>query len=208
VLRSLQISFKYQGGQSFDFPNISCDTHQPLLLLGESGTGKTTLLHLLSGLLKPTSGKVIIDGINIYDLSEKNRDKFRGENIGVVFQSPHFVRSLSVLDNLLLPAFFTNNKINTEKAKHILDRLNIGDKWNKKPTQLSVGEQQRVAIARALINSPKVLLADEPTSALDDKNTKEVIQLLGEQAKEFDAALIIVTHDNRLKDKFANTIVL
>lgn len=208
MLSSNNLVFNYPGGVSFDFPNVTCEPSNPLLLIGNSGKGKTTLLHLLSGLLKPNSGEVIINGESLYRLSEKKRDKFRGENIGIVFQSPHFIQSLSVLDNLLLPAFFTKNKIDVIKAKSLLSRLNIGDKWNKKPKELSIGEQQRIAIARALINNPKVLLADEPTSALDDKNTEEVIQLLEEQALEFGAALIIVTHDNRLKSKFENTVVL
>ncbi len=208
MIKSNNISYSYPNGESFNFPDISCSQEHPLLLLGESGKGKTTLLHLLSGLLHPKSGEVVINNQKIYDLSDKERDKFRGENIGIVFQSPHFVQALSVLDNLLLPAFFTRNPLDSNRAKDLLSRLGIGDKWNKKPKQLSVGEQQRVAIARALINRPKVLLADEPTSALDDKNTEKVIQLLEEQAKLSEAALIIVTHDKRLKDKFTNTVVL
>lgn len=208
MLKSENIAFGYSADTTFKFPDISCSPEQPLLLLGESGKGKTTLLHLLSGLLKPTTGKVIIDGVNIYQLSEKERDVFRGKNLGIVFQTPHFVQSLSVLDNLLLPAFFTKNNIDKQKAINLLERLNIAKQWNRKPRQLSIGEQQRVAIARALINSPKVLLADEPTSALDDKNALEVVRLLEEQALESGAALIIVTHDNRLKNKFTNAIIL
>ena len=208
MIKSENITYKYKNGTSFRFPNVTCKVGEPLLLLGNSGSGKTTLLHLLSGLLNPTSGSVIIEEANLYELSEKKRDQFRGENIGIVFQSPHFVKSLSVLDNLLLPAFFTKRKANAEQAKTLLARLNIADKYNKKPNNLSVGEQQRVAIARALINNPKVLLADEPTSALDDNNTDEVIALLNEQAEKSGAALIIVTHDKRLKDKFTNTIEL
>lgn len=208
VLLSEKINFQYKNGPAFSFPDISCANSENLLLLGESGKGKTTLLHLLSGLLSPTNGKVLIDGTDLYSLSSKERDRFRGENIGIVFQTPHFVESLTVLDNLLLPAFFTGKSIDKAKAISFLDRLNIADKKNKKNNQLSVGEQQRVAIARALMNEPKVLLADEPTSALDDKNASEVITLLEEQAKLSDAALIIVTHDNRLQARFSNKIVL
>ena len=208
VISSKNIAFQYSDESKFSFPDISCDAKESLIILGNSGKGKTTLLHLLSGLIQPTSGEVQIAGTSLYKLKGQKRDVFRGKNIGIVFQNPHFVQSLNVLDNIVLPMYFTGNKIDTKRAKKILGQLNIGDKWDKKPRQLSVGEQQRVTIARALINNPKVLMADEPTSALDDKNANEVIRLLENQAKEAGSALIIVTHDTRIKDKFDNTVNL
>ena len=179
-----------------------------MLLLGQSGTGKTTLLHLLAGLLRPTGGKLEIAGTSMMDLSSAKMDKFRGEHIGIIFQTAHFIDSLRVEDNLIMPQFLTGRKIDRSKAKDILGRLNLAHKANSFTSQLSVGEQQRVAIARALINDPKLILADEPTSALDDSNARGVIHLLKEQAELTGASLIIVTHDQRLKDEFAKSVVL
>ena len=197
------ITFQYPKGPSFSFPDLKCNQGDRLLILGESGRGKTTLLHLLAGLLKPTGGSVIIGSTDTSSLSNAQLDKFRGKNVGIIFQTAHFVDSLSVEDNLIMPQFLTGNKI-----KEILTRLNLGDKADSKPASLSVGEAQRVAIARAVINNPQLILADEPTSALDDKNAEEVIRLLDEQASATGAALVIVTHDKRLKDRFSNQITL
>lgn len=206
MLESRSLKFEYPNGPSFSFPDFKCEDQSHLLLLGQSGKGKTTLLHLLAGLLKPVSGDVIIKGQSLSSLSGSAMDKFRGNNIGIIYQSAHFVDSLSVEDNLILPQFLTGNKVDREQAKRVLDRLNIAQKLSKKPQQLSIGEQQRVAIARALMNKPALILADEPTSALDDKNADEVINLLEEQSQIEKASLVIVTHDKRLKDRFANRL--
>jgi len=202
------ITFQYPKGPSFRFPDLKCNQGDRLLILGESGRGKTTLLHLLAGLLKPSGGSVIIGNTDTSSLSNAQLDKFRGKNVGIIFQTAHFVDSLSVEDNLIMPQFLTGNKIDRKKAKEILTRLNLGNKADSKPASLSVGEAQRVAIARAVINNPQLILADEPTSALDDKNAEEVIRLLDEQASATGAALVIVTHDKRLKDRFSNQITL
>lgn len=203
-----QLKFSYPEGNSFEFPNIKCENNEHLLILGESGKGKTTLLHLLAGMLRPTSGDVMINDTKTSSLTGTAMDKFRGSQIGIIFQTAHFVESLSVLDNLVLPQFLSGKTIDREMAKSILTRLKLSDKLNVKPGQLSVGEQQRVAIARAVINHPSIILADEPTSALDDANTNEVINLLEEQAKLTGASLIIVTHDKRLKDRFSKQVTL
>lgn len=208
MLKSESLTFQYTDGPSFSFPDIECGASEHLLLLGESGKGKTTLLHLLAGMLRPTKGVVSIAGTNIVELGSKELDRFRGKHVGIVFQTAHFVQSLSVEDNLILPQFFAGDKIDRAKAKSILERLNIGHKAKSKPKDLSIGEQQRAAIARALVNDPDILLADEPTSALDDKNAEEVIQLLEEQSALSKAALIIVTHDQRLKDRFQKQVTL
>lgn len=208
MLKCESLSFQYTDGPSFSFPDIQCEQGEHLLLLGESGKGKTTLLHLLAGMLRPTQGFVTVADTNIVGLRAEQLDRFRGKHIGIIFQTAHFVQSLSVEDNLILPQFFSGSKIDRAKAKAILDRLNIGDKAKSKPKDLSIGEQQRAAIARALVNDPDILLADEPTSALDDKNAAEVIQLLEEQSSLSNAALIIVTHDQRLKDRFQKQVTL
>ncbi len=206
MLQTKNIQFKYDGGPSFHFPDISCEEKGRLLILGESGKGKTTLLHLISGLLQPTSGEVTIKNQNTSALKGAALDRFRGKHVGIIFQTAHFVQSLTVLDNLLLPPFLTGSKIERSKALEILQRLNLKEKAFQLPSKLSVGEAQRVAIARAIINNPSLILADEPTSALDDKNAIEVIRLLEEQASTTGAALVIVTHDQRLKDHFKDHV--
>jgi putative ABC transport system ATP-binding protein len=179
-----------------------------MLVLGQSGTGKTTFLHLLAGLLKPTQGSITIAGAATTAMSDNALDKYRGQHVGIVFQTAHFVEALTVEENLLLPFFLSGKKVDSTRAALLLKRLNLTDKANKLPRWLSVGEQQRVAIARAVIHSPSVIFADEPTSALDDVNAQQVIGLLEEQAKESGASLMIVTHDQRLKDYFSKRITL
>lgn len=208
MLHTSGLKFSYQNGPSFSFPDFSCAKGEHMLLLGESGKGKTTLLHLLAGLLTPTAGSVRLNEKEMNRMNGRELDHFRGQNIGIVFQTSHFVQSLSVQDNLVLPQFLSGRKVDRKRASEVLARLNLADKLKKGTSQLSVGEQQRVAIARAIINSPSLILADEPTSALDDKNAAEVIRLLEEQATTTNSALVIVTHDKRLKDRFSKSIEL
>ena len=208
MILSSNLQFEYTSQQRFNFPDISAKVGEPLLILGNSGKGKTTFLHLLGGLLQPTGGKVEIDEIDITQLSTQQLDRFRGRNIGIIFQQSHFVAALSVEENLKLAQKLSGNPIDEDRIADILARLGIIDKRNQSTYRLSLGEQQRVAIARALINRPKLLLADEPTSSLDDYHTQEVITLLEEQAEHSNSSLIIVTHDNRLKSQFPNRVEL
>lgn len=208
MLESLDLKFTYTEGPSFAFPNVQCGRGEQLLILGESGKGKTTLLHLLSGMLKPSSGRVSLNGEVTTTMSNRQLDRFRGQHMGIVFQTAHFVKSLSVLDNLMMAPFCSGKQATRKQAQQALDRLNIGNKANKPVQALSVGEQQRVAIARAVFHKPTLVLADEPTSALDDRHALEVMQMLEDQSKEMGSSLIIVTHDQRLKDRYNNRIVL
>ena len=208
IIQTSNLQYTFSKGPDLIFPSIQAEENSELLILGNSGTGKTTLLHLLAGLRKPTKGEVEMNGVRLSSLSGAALDRFRGKNIGVVFQTSHFVQSLSVIDNILLAPYFSGNKVSKIDAEKMLDRLNILSKKNKKTSTLSVGEQQRVAIARALLNNPSLILADEPTSALDDENAKEVLNLLREQTHALKAALLIVTHDNRLKDEVKQRIEL
>jgi putative ABC transport system ATP-binding protein len=208
MLETKDLAYSYDKTNWITFPDMSCSAGDSYLILGQSGTGKTTFLHLLSGLLKPMKGDITIEGKSLSKLSGGQLDKFRGKSIGVVFQSAHFISSLKVMDNLRLAQKLSGNPVDDERIKSLLQTLNLGHKENALTKDLSVGEKQRVAIARAVINKPAILLADEPTSALDDKNCDEVLDLLEQTAKDASSILMIVTHDNRLKARFKNQIVI
>jgi len=207
MIKIESLKFSYDGKKYFDFPDINLDSGENLLIIGNSGIGKTTLLHLLAGILKPESGSINISGTDISKFSDTELDKFRGDNIGIVFQKPHFISSLTINENLKLAKYLSPSKISGD-AKKILESLNIKDKYQQKPNQLSEGEKQRASIALALINSPSLILADEPTSSLDDFNCDNVIKLLKKQAKDHKAQLIVITHDARLKKHFKNNLNL
>lgn len=208
MLTTKQLQFSYTRNQVMNFPDFSLQKGEHWLLLGQSGSGKTTLLHLLGGLLSPESGSILVGDTDLGQLRASALDQFRGKNIGIVFQKSHFVRALTVGENLMLAQQLAGIKPNRERANELLERLNIADKLRLKPDRLSIGEQQRAAIARALINQPPIILADEPTSALDDQNAAEVIDLLEEQADALGSTLLVVTHDKRLKDRFPKQIAL
>lgn len=208
MIETKNITFSYQKDQVFLMPDLYCEAGSTILVTGNSGKGKTTYLHILAGLLQPKSGELKIDKQNLFDLSEQKRDEFRGKNIGVVFQKSYFIASLTVLENLEMASWLAVGKKNTQRADSLLKKLDIEEQAHKLTSQLSIGQQQRVSIARALMCEPKVLLADEPTSSLDDKNALNVVNLLESLAKEYKAALIIVTHDARIKEKFTNQITM
>jgi len=207
MIKTESLKFSYDGKKYFDFPDINLDSGENLLIIGNSGIGKTTLLHLLAGILKPESGSISISDTDISKFSDTELDKFRGDNIGIVFQKPHFISSLTINENLKLAQYLSPNKTSGD-AKKILESLNIKDKYQQKPNQLSEGEKQRASIALALINFPSLILADEPTSSLDDFNCDNVIKLLKKQAKDHKAQLIVITHDARLKKHFKNNLNL
>lgn len=208
MLLTKNVIHKYNRNQEISFPDLHCASGESLLLLGQSGVGKTTLLHVLGGLLKPTKGEVMLGDKNIYSISARTLDRYRGDNIGIVFQQPHFVSALTVLENIELAQKMGVGSSDRKKINAVLESLNIADKKNAYPQTLSQGEKQRASIARAVINDPKLILADEPTSALDDLSCSESIKLLKNQSKELGASLVIVTHDSRLKDVFTNKIIL
>ena len=207
MLKTKEVEFNYDNQMFFKFQNIDLNSNENLLIIGDSGVGKTTLMHLLAGLLKSNSGSIKLFDKELNQMSSYQLDSFRKNNIGIVFQRPHFVNSLTVKENLQLAQYIANKNDNT-RIESILKNLNIFEKSDKKTNQLSQGEKQRVSIALAIVNSPKLILADEPTSSLDDNNCSKVIKLLKKQATDFGAQLIVITHDSRLKKHFKKSIEL
>jgi ABC-type lipoprotein export system ATPase subunit len=201
------LAFSYSN-QAIQFPDFILDKGEHLLLLGESGTGKTTLLHLMGGLLRSYSGSVNIDKTELSSLSETALDQFRGQHIGFVFQKNHLITALSVEKNLMLSPYLSGLKIDHERISQVLSRLGLFEKRKSRITELSQGQAQRVAIARAVLNKPSIIFADEPTSALDDTNCDRVIDLLLEVASENSSTLVVATHDHRLRKRISKEIKL
>ncbi len=178
------------------------------LLVGESGCGKTTLISIMAATLEPTTGEVVALGTNLTRLPDRDRVRFRGENIGFVFQQFNLLPALTAQENVAVPLLILGRprKQALEEAAVLLEKVNLGDKMHHRPTQLSGGQQQRVAIARALVHKPKLLVCDEPTSALDGKSGRTVMELIQNVAVGVGRAVVVVTHDKRVYD-FADRIV-
>lgn len=208
MLNTLDVTFSYTKESYFNFPDIKLSNSQSLLIIGKSGIGKTTLLHLLAGILSPDSGNIFINDTNITSFNNKKLDAFRGKHIGIVFQNTIAVSSLTVYENLQARLYFSGISNQKEAIENILNQLDLVSVKNQKPNTLSTGQLQRLGIALGVIHKPDIILADEPTSSLDDENCELVIDLLKSQAKKSSANLIIITHDQRIKNSFTNTIVL
>ena len=172
-----------------------------LALRGESGSGKTTFLNLIAGILAPDSGSIILENRELVKLGEARRDRLRAETIGYIFQTFNLLQGHTVLENVELGMAFGRG-VNRAHAEALLRRVGLGDKLNHHPRQLSTGQQQRVAVARALANSPRLVLADEPTGNLDRRNARESLMLIREVCRESGAALLLVSHDERVLAQF------
>lgn len=199
------IAHRYPGGEMLQFADLNIPTGQHTLILGDSGSGKTTLLHILGGLLKPQAGSVQIDGHELYSLSSRKLDTYRGQRIGLIFQEAHLVKSLTVMENLQIAQSFAGARVDHGRIQEVLALLDLEHKAHSYPSKLSRGQMQRAAIARAVVNHPAILVADEPTASLDDRNTGRVLDLLLAQATQHGATLIIATHDKRVKSRFEHT---
>lgn len=208
MIQSNNIQFEYNDGATFNFPDIHLDSGENILISGESGIGKTTFLHIMALLLKPKNGEFIIDHENLFKLKESRKDLYRGKNIGVIFQTPYYIRSLNLYENLLAKIYFTTSKVDSNVIDATLERLQIDHLKNKKLYDLSEGQKQRFSVALATINKPKLILADEPTSSLDLKNANEVISLLQEISYQSNSHLVLITHDKRLNSRFDKILEL
>lgn len=208
ALEVRDLHFQYPGENPIRFPDILCARGDHFLILGNSGIGKTTLLHLLGGLLNPTRGSIDILGQPLTALKGSQLDDFRGKNIGIIFQHAHFIQSVSVIENVILAAKFAGKPADHAFADATLNRLGLKARKHSLPSKLSAGEKQRAAIARAIINKPALILADEPTSALDDFHCREVLALLMEEARNVGSSLVLVTHDHRVKESFPHFVNL
>jgi putative ABC transport system ATP-binding protein len=204
----------FEAGQSTIrvLHGIDCDIRpgEMTYIVGESGSGKTTLISIMCGILYPTAGEVRVFGTDIYKLSDSDLVRFRLHNIGFIFQQYNLIPSIDAAANAAVPLIAQGvpRAEARERAKVLLERLNIGDQAEKLPRQLSGGQQQRVAIARALVHSPRLVVCDEPTAALDASSGRRVMDLLREVAIAPDRACIIVTHDNRIFDLADRIIAL
>lgn len=204
ILKTCNLTKKYCNKEiitkAVDDVNISINRGDYVAVIGQSGAGKSTLLNLLGGLDKPDSGKVIINGISIYD-EEENLPVFRRRNIGFIFQAYNLIPFLNVWENVILPVGLDEKEVDCSFAEELLDNLEIENKKTSFPEELSGGQQQRVAIARAMIMKPAIILADEPTGNLDSKTGKKVFDLLLDVCEKYNQTLIIVTHNEEITHK-------
>lgn len=216
-----ELSKRYVGPDGsavpvIDVPQFDLADGEQVALVGGSGTGKTTLLHLIAGILTPDGGRIVYDNLNgqpvaatdIARLGESERDVFRGRYVGYIFQTHHLLPGFTALENVLLGMSFTGRSYDPAWAKHLLQEVGLTERLNYKPEKLSVGQQQRVAVARALANRPKLVLADEPTGALDPKNAQAVLDLIRALCTEVGASLLLVSHDPQISQQFQRVVSL
>ena len=192
--------------RALDGVSFDVEKGEFISIIGASGSGKSTLLHLLGGLDYPTSGKVLIDGADIYALKDDERTIFRRRNIGFVFQAYNLLPMLNVYENIIIPFGLDGDKVDKKYVDSVIDILEISDQKYKMPNELSGGQQQRVAIARALVTKPSLILADEPTGNLDSKSSSQVVYLLKKINKELGNTILMITHDDAVAQAAEKTL--
>ena len=209
---SLNFHWKKNSDFQLSVPSLTINEGEKILLLGESGSGKTTLLSLICGFISPLSGNITLGNTSINELNAKNRDRFRADNIGIIFQQFNLLPYAKVIDNILLPLYFSKQRSRRldnpyQTALDLCNSLRLPEQTkNMKASTLSVGQQQRVAVARALIGNPSLIIADEPTSSLDMSARKIFLDLMFSQISENQSTLLMVSHDPSLADHFDRTI--
>lgn len=183
---------------ALDNVSFSIQKGEFVAIIGPSGSGKSTLLHILGGVDKPTSGKVYMDGKDVYAQNDEQLAIFRRREVGLIYQFYNLIPVMNVVENITLPVLMDGRKVNQERLNELLSVLNLHGRENHLPNQLSGGQQQRVSIGRALMNAPGVVLADEPTGNLDSKNSQEIIELLKLSNKKYNQTLVVITHDENI----------
>ena len=205
LLKDIRKTFRQPDGSPLpilDIQEFHVGAGQQVVLMGRSGCGKTTLLHVIAGISRPDAGVVRIDGCDIARLSEAGRDRFRADKIGYVFQTFNLLSGFSALENVLLGMSFAGRRPDVSRARQLLERVGLAHRLSHRPAMLSVGEQQRVAVARALANRPKLLLADEPTANVDAGHQRQIIDLIRKTCQEENVALLLVTHTSEVAEQF------
>ena len=202
ILKVENLSKVYGKGdtevKALDHVSFSIEKGQFVAIIGPSGSGKSTLLHILGGVDKPTSGKVYLDGVDVYAQNDEQLAIFRRRQVGLIYQFYNLIPVLNVTENITLPVLMDGQKINKERLQELLKVLKLEERQMHLPNQLSGGQQQRVSIGRALMNAPAVVLADEPTGNLDSKNSQEIVELLKLSNKKYNQTLIMITHDENI----------
>ena len=205
AIADLVKTFEQPGGGQLtvlDVPALQIQAGEQVVLIGQSGGGKTTLLHLIAGLLTPDSGNIQVAGTELTRLSEQGRDRFRASAIGYVFQTFNLLPAFTAIENVRLGMTFGHGSQDAGRAMDLLDRVGLADRAHYRPAQLSVGQQQRVAIARALAGKPKLLLADEPTANVDPGSAETVLDLIRSSCRDDQISLLLVTHSMDVASKF------
>ena len=202
ILKVEHLSKIYGQGENevraLDDVSFSVEKGQFVAIIGPSGSGKSTLLHILGGVDCPTSGKVWLEGQDVFAQNEEQLAIFRRRQVGLIYQFYNLIPVLDVTENITLPVLLDGRKVNGERLEKLLETLNLTDRAHHLPNQLSGGQQQRVSIGRALMNAPAVVLADEPTGNLDSKNSQEIVELLKKSNREYGQTLIVITHDESI----------
>ncbi len=199
ILRAENLTKKYGKGENeviaVDNVSFSVEKGEFLAIVGSSGSGKSTLLHLLGGVDRPTSGKVYVDGKDIYSLNDDNLAIFRRRQVGIIYQFYNLIPILNVEENITLPCDLDGNKVDEQRLNELLKSLGLENRRKHLPNELSGGQQQRVSIGRAMINNPAIILADEPTGNLDSKSSEEIVELLKLTNKKYKQTIIMITHN-------------
>ncbi|WP_295073133.1 ABC transporter ATP-binding protein [Ruminococcus sp.] len=202
ILKVENLCKTYGSGENevraLDNVSFSVEKGEFVAIIGPSGSGKSTLLHILGGVDKPTSGKVFMDGNDVYSQNDEQLAIFRRRQVGLIYQFYNLIPVLNVTENITLPVLMDGQKVNDKRLKELIETLKLNGREEHLPNQLSGGQQQRVSIGRALMNAPAVVLADEPTGNLDSKNSQEIVELLKLSNQKYDQTLIIITHDENI----------